>query len=578
MLSLRPNFFKMAKVLSEQELLRRKSLEDLRNKGIEPYPAALFPVDTFAKDIKEQFNEELNNFQEVCLAGRIMSRRIMGKASFAELQDASGKIQIYVARDEICNDEDFTLYNEVFKKNMDIGDIIGIKGFAFKTQVGEISVHVKEISLLSKSLKPLPIVKTDAEGKTHDAFTDPEQRYRQRYVDLIVNPEVKKTFLKRTNTINAMRSFFNQRDYLEVETPILQPIPGGAAARPFITHHNALDIPLYLRIANELYLKRLIVGGFDGVYEFAKDFRNEGMDRTHNPEFTVLEIYVAYKDYNWMMNFTEQMLEHVANEVNGNTEVYFQNEKINFKAPFARVPILDSIKEHTGLDVANLNEDELRSECLSLGLEVDETMGKAKLIDELFGEKCEHHYIQPTFITDYPVEMSPLCKKHRDNPELTERFELFVNGKEIANAYTELNDPIDQLERFQDQLKLSEKGDDEAMFIDHDFVRALEYGMPPTSGMGIGIDRLVMFLTNNTSIQEVLFFPQMKPEKKAIELTDSEKTIFELLKKENPVELSVLKEKSGLSNKQWDKGMKGLSKQNLAKVNKTDSGLMVEIV
>lgn len=568
----------MAKVLSEQELLRRKSLEDLRKKGIEPYPAALYPVDTYAADIKEQYSETSNNFQEVCIAGRIMSRRIMGKASFAEIQDSTGKIQIYVTRDELCNGDDFTMYNEVFKKNMDIGDIVGVKGYAFKTQVGEVSVHVKEIELLSKSLKPLPIVKTDAEGKTHDAFTDAEQRYRQRYVDLIVNPEVKDTFVKRTKTINAMRNFFNKRDYLEVETPILQPIPGGAAARPFITHHNALDIPLYLRIANELYLKRLIVGGFDGVYEFAKDFRNEGMDRTHNPEFTVLEIYVAYKDYHWMMDFTENLLENVAKEVTGGTDVEFQGEKISFKAPYARVPILEAIKEHTGVEVANLSETELRAECLSLGLEVDETMGRAKLIDELFGEKCEHHYKQPTFIIDYPVEMSPLCKKHRDNPELTERFELMVNGKEVANAYTELNDPIDQLERFQDQLKLSEKGDDEAMFIDHDFVRALEYGMPPTSGMGIGIDRLVMFLTNNTSIQEVLFFPQMKPEKKAIELTDSEKTIFEILKKENPIDLGELKSQSGLSNKQWDKGMKGLSKHNLAKVNKTEEGLTVELV
>lgn len=568
----------MAKVLSEQELLRRKSLEDLRKKGIEPYPAALYPVDTFAKEVKENFDPEKNNFQEVCLAGRIMSRRIMGKASFAELQDASGKIQIYVARDEICDGEDFTMYNEVFKKHMDIGDIVGIKGFAFTTQVGEISIHVKNIELLSKSIKPLPIVKTDADGKTHDAFTDAEQRYRQRYVDLIVNPEVKETFIKRTKTINAMRNFFNARDYLEVETPILQPIPGGAAARPFITHHNALDIPLYLRIANELYLKRLIVGGFDGVYEFAKDFRNEGMDRTHNPEFTVMEIYVAYKDYHWMMDFTEQLLEQVANEVTGSSEVEFQGEKISFKAPYARVPILEAIKAHTGIDVSVLSESELRAECLKLGLEVDDTMGKAKLIDELFGEKCEHHYKQPTFITDYPVEMSPLCKKHRDNPSLTERFELMVNGKEVANAYTELNDPIDQLERFQEQLKLSEKGDDEAMFIDHDFVRALEYGMPPTSGMGIGIDRLVMFLTNNTSIQEVLFFPQMKPEVKQLELSDAEKTIFELLKQAHPIELASLKEKSGLSNKQWDKGMKGLSKQNLAKVNKTDEGLFVELV
>ncbi len=576
-LSLRPNFLAMSRVLSEQEVLRRKSLEDLRNKGIEPYPAALFPVDSYARDIKQNFDAQPEAYQEVTLAGRIMSRRIMGKASFAEIQDSTGKIQVYVTRDELCKGDDFGPYNDVFKKNMDIGDIVGLKGHVFKTQVGEISVHVKEIELLSKSLRPLPIVKTDKEGVAHDAFTDPEQRYRQRYVDLIVNPQVKDTFVKRTKVMNAMRQFFNEKGYLEVETPILQPIPGGAAARPFITHHNALDIPLYLRIANELYLKRLIVGGFDGVYEFAKDFRNEGMDRTHNPEFTVLEIYVSYKDYLWMMDFTEQLLEKVATEVTGSTEVQFQGQNINFKAPFARVPILDAIKEHTGVDVANMNEDELRKTCTDLGIEVDETMGKAKLIDELFGEKCEKHYVQPTFIIDYPVEMSPLCKKHRDNPNLTERFELMVNGKEVANAYTELNDPIDQLERFQDQLKLSEKGDDEAMFIDHDFVRALEYGMPPTSGMGIGIDRLVMFLTNNTSIQEVLFFPQMRPEKKAVELSDSEKSIFELLKKENPIALPLLKEKSGLSNKQWDKGMKGLSKHGLAQVSKTDEGLFVEL-
>ena len=568
----------MSRILSEQEQLRRKALSDLRQKGIDPYPAAMFDVDTMATDVKENYSEDKKNFSEVILAGRLMSRRIMGKAAFAELQDSTGKIQIYINRDEICEGEDKTLYNDVFKKHLDIGDIIGIKGYAFKTQVGETSIHVKELTVLTKSLKPLPVVKTDGEGKMHDAFTDAEQRYRQRYVDLIVNPQVKDTFVKRTKVMNSMRQFFNEKGYLEVETPILQPIPGGAAARPFITHHNALNTELYLRIANELYLKRLIVGGFDGVYEFAKDFRNEGMDRTHNPEFTVMEIYVAYKDYHWMMDFTEQMLEKVATDVTGGTEVDFQGEKINFKAPFARVPILEAIKTHTGVEVAGMNETELRETCKKLGLEVDETMGKAKLIDEIFGELCEKHYVQPTFIIDYPIEMSPLCKKHRDNPELTERFELMVNGKEIANAYTELNDPIDQLERFQDQLKLSEKGDDEAMFIDHDFVRALEYGMPPTSGMGIGIDRLVMFLTNNTSIQEVLFFPQMRPEKKAVELSDSEKAILDILKPVKSIDLIVLKEKSGLSNKQWDKGMKGLAKHSLAKVNKTEDGLIVELI
>jgi lysyl-tRNA synthetase class 2 len=559
-------FFIMSRVLSEQEQLRRASLNELKNLGIEPYPAALYPVNTSAKEIKENFKEEEKNFQEVVLAGRIMSRRIMGKASFVELQDTSAKIQVYFNRDEICTGEDKTLYNEVFKKHLDIGDIIGVEGFVFKTQVGEISIHVKKFSVLSKSLRPLPIVKTDSEGKMHDAFTDPEQRYRQRYVDLIVNPQVKEVFIKRTKIMNAMRQFFNEKGYLEVETPILQPIPGGAAARPFITHHNALNTELYLRIANELYLKRLIVGGFEGVYEFAKDFRNEGMDRTHNPEFTVMEIYVAYKDYHWMMNFTEQMLERVSTEVLGGTTVRFGENEIDFKAPYARVPILEAIKEHTGYDVSGMDAPALMEVAKKLGIEVDESMGKGKLIDEIFGEKCEHHYIQPTFITDYPVEMSPLCKKHRDNPELTERFELMVNGKELANAYTELNDPIDQLERFQEQLKLSEKGDDEAMFIDQDFVRALEYGMPPTSGMGIGIDRLVMFLTNNSSIQEVLFFPQMKPEKKKLELSDSEKIIFEILQKESPIDLSDLKERSELSNKQWDKGMKGLAKLGLTKV------------
>jgi len=552
----------MSRELSEQEQLRRKSLADLRNLSVNPYPAALFPVDHYAKGIKQNFEEG----KSVVIAGRIMSRRIMGKASFAEIQDSTGKIQAYFNRDEICPGEDKTLYNEVFKKLLDNGDIIGIRGKQFKTQVGEISVHVKEFTVLTKSLRPLPVVKTDKDGTAHDAFTDPEQRYRQRYVDLIVNPQVKKIFETRSKVINSMRNFFNEKGYLEVETPILQPIPGGAAARPFITHHNALNTELYLRIANELYLKRLIVGGFEGVYEFAKDFRNEGMDRTHNPEFTVMEIYVAYKDYWWMMDFTEKMLEQVCLDVLGSTKTTFGGNEIDFKAPYPRVPILEAIQTHTGYDVSDMDIAQLREVCQKLQIEIDDSMGVGKLIDEIFGEHCEKHYIQPTFIIDYPVEMSPLCKKHRENPKLTERFELMVNGKEVANAYTELNDPIDQLERFQEQLKLSEKGDDEAMFIDHDFVRALEYGMPPTSGMGIGIDRLVMFLTDNASIQEVLLFPQMRPEKKALELSDSEKAILKVLKTKTSMELNALKQEVGLSNKQWDKGMKGLKKHGLTKV------------
>ena len=512
--------------LSEQEMVRRNSLQKMKEMGIDPYPAAEFLVNVSTTEIKNNYNPELNNYQEVVLAGRIMSRRIMGKASFAELQDASGRIQLYLNRDEICPDEDKSLYNEVFKKLIDIGDVVGVKGFAFFTQVGELSVHVKEFTVLSKSLRPLPIVK-EKDGQLFDAVTDPEMRYRQRYVDLIVNPQVKDTFIKRTKIINTMRQFFNEQGYLEVETPILQSIPGGATARPFITHHNALNIPLYLRIANELYLKRLIVGGFDGVYEFAKDFRNEGMDRTHNPEFTVMEIYVAYKDYKWMMNFTEEMIERVALALHGSTNVQLGEVEINFKRPFKRVTMYDAIKEHTGFEIAGKSEVELRDICKKLGIETDPTMGKGKMIDEIFGEKCEHHYVQPTFITDYPVEMSPLTKKHRSVPGLTERFELMVNGKELANAYSELNDPIDQRERFEDQMKLSEKGDDEAMFIDQDFLRALEYGMPPTSGMGIGIDRLTMFMTNNLSIQDVLFFPQMKPEK-AAETTDPDEKFLEL--------------------------------------------------
>lgn len=496
--------------LSEQEIVRRNSMEELRKCGIEPYPAAEYVTNAHSTEIKEAFQDDAEP-REVSIAGRIMSRRIMGKASFVELQDSEGRIQVYITRDDICPGEDKELYTTVFKRLLDIGDYIGIKGYVFRTQMGEISIHAKELTVLAKSLRPLPVVKVK-DGVVYDGFTDPEQRYRQRYVDLVVNEDVKDIFVKRTKIFNSMREFFNQRGYLEVDTPVLQNIPGGAAARPFITHHNALDIPLYLRIANELYLKRLIVGGFEGVYEFSRNFRNEGMDRTHNPEFTAMEIYVAYKDYNWMMAFTEQMLEKICMDVLGTTEVKVGDNVINFKAPYKRVTMIDAIKDHTGIDIADMNEDQLRDVCKQLGIEQDETMGKGKLIDEIFGEKCEGKYIQPTFITDYPIEMSPLTKKHRNNPELTERFELMVNGKELANAYSELNDPIDQRQRFEDQLKLSEKGDDEAMFIDNDFIRALEYGMPPTSGMGIGMDRLVMLLTGQISIQEVLFFPQMRPE------------------------------------------------------------------
>ena len=562
--------------LSEQEIQRRESLNKLRTLNIEPFPAPLYPVNALSKSLLENYEEG----KEVCIAGRMMSRRIMGKASFAELQDSEGRIQIYVNRDEICPEEDKSLYNDVFKKLLDLGDFIGIKGTVFKTQVGEISISAKELTLLSKSIRPLPMPKTDADGNIYDALTDPETRYRQRYVDLVVNPHVKDTFIKRSRIISSMRSFLNSKEYLEVETPILQSIPGGAAARPFITHHNALDIPLYLRIANELYLKRLIVGGFDGVYEFAKDFRNEGMDRTHNPEFTQMEIYVAYKDYKWMMDFTEEMLETICTDVLGTTDVKIGENKVSFKRPFKRISMIDSIKENTGIDISKMDENELRETCKILSVETDPSMGKGKLIDEIFGEKCEHLYIQPTFITDYPVEMSPLCKKHRDNPELTERFELMVNGKELANAYTELNDPIDQKERFEEQVRLAEKGDDEAMFIDQDFVKSLEYGMPPTSGMGIGIDRLCMFLTNNSSIQEVLFFPQMRPEKKmvTVELTDNEKLILDELKKHEVIELAVLKSKFELSNKAWDVAMKGLSKKSLSKVSKEGEQLLVNLL
>ena len=558
--------------LSEQELVRREKLLKLRALGINPYPADLFPVTHTTNNIKTNFKEGLN----VVVAGRLMRKKVQGKAAFTELQDSEGRIQVYFNRDEICPDEDKTAYNEIFKKLLDLGDFIGVEGELFNTQVGEKTILVKKFKLLSKALKPLPLPKTDAEGNTYDEFNDPEMRYRQRYADLAVNPHVKEVFVKRTKLFNAMREFFNGAGYFEVETPVLQPIAGGAAARPFVTHHNSLDIPLYMRIANELYLKRLIVGGFDGVYEFSKNFRNEGMDRTYNPEFTAMEIYVAYKDYNWMMAFCEQLLEHCAIAVNGTTKATFGGHEIDFKAPYARVTMTDAIKEFTGFDITGKSEEELRAAAIEMGIDVDKSMGKGKLIDEIFGEKCEGNYIQPTYITDYPKEMSPLCKEHRNNADLTERFELMVCGKEIANAYSELNDPIDQRERFEAQLKLADRGDDEAtQFIDEDFLRALEYGMPPTSGMGIGMDRLIMFLTNNASIQEVLFFPQMKPEKKSIELSENEKVIFELLKKQSPGVLSDLKTQSGLSNKGWDKGMKGLTKQGLAKVFKTDDQLMV---
>ena len=559
--------------LSEQEVIRREKLSKLREMGINPYPAALYPVDTMSSQIKKEYVEG----KQVVIAGRLMSRRIQGKASFAELQDSEGRIQVYFNRDEICPGEDKTLYNEIYKKLLDIGDIIGVKGTLFTTQVGEKTVMVKEFVILSKSLRPLPLPKKDAEGHVFDEFNDPEQRYRQRYVDLVVNPKVKETFVKRTKITNSIRDFFNDKGYLEVETPILQPIPGGAAARPFMTHHNALNMPLYLRIANELYLKRLIVGGFDGVYEFSKDFRNEGMDRTHNPEFTVMELYVAYKDYNWMMDTTEQLLEKVATDANGSTLIPVGKNEINFKAPYPRIPILTAIQEHTGHNLAGMKEDEVREIAKKLDIDIDDSMGLGKLIDEIFGETCERHYVQPTFIIDYPKEMSPLTKEHRTNPALTERFELMVNGKEIANAYSELNDPIDQRERFEEQLKLSEKGDDEAMFIDQDFLRALEYGMPPTSGIGIGIDRLVMLMTNNASIQEVLFFPQMRPEKKPLDLSENEKIILDHLKAHNPSPLTALKEKAALSNKAWDKGIKGLTAHGLVKVAKEGETLLCSL-
>ncbi|MBD1425500.1 lysine--tRNA ligase [Sphingobacterium arenae] len=556
----------MSTVLSEQEQQRRLNLQALIDLGINPYPADEFKVNVSAADILENYERDKLNYKNIRFAGRMMSRRIMGSASFMELQDATGRIQAYVKRDDICVGEDKTLYNTVFKKLMDIGDIIGVDGYVFTTQTGEISIHVEKFTILTKSLRPLPIVK-EADGKTYDAFTDPEQRYRMRYVDLIVNPQNRERFVKRTKLFNAMRAFFNDSGYMEVETPVLQAIPGGAAARPFITHHNALDIPLYLRIANELYLKRLIVGGFDGVYEFSKNFRNEGMDRTHNPEFTVMEIYVAYKDYNWMMGFTERLIEHCALAVNGTTKATFGEHQIDFKAPFKRVTMAEAIQEFTGFNITGKSEVEIREAAKNMGIAVDDTMGKGKLIDEIFGEKCEGNYIQPTFITDYPIEMSPLTKKHRNNPELTERFELMVCGKEIANAYSELNDPIDQRERFEDQLRLSEKGDDEAMFIDQDFLRALEYGMPPTSGLGIGMDRLIMFLTNNASIQEVLFFPQMRPEKKEtiVELGEEEKLLLAQLTDERNI-LADVKQATGLSGKKWDAATKSLRQKDLINI------------
>ena len=549
--------------LSEQEIIRRDKLKTLRELGINPYPADLFPVKNSSKDIKENFEDG----KKVIVAGRLMSVRDQGKACFAELQDSEGRIQLYLNRDVICPEEDKTVYNQVFKKLTDLGDFIGIEGELFTTQVGAQCIRVDKFTFLSKTLRPLPLPKTDEEGKVHDAFNDAELRYRMRYVDLVVNPHVKEVFMKRTKLFTAMRTFFNNAGYMEVETPVLQSIPGGAAARPFITHHNSLDIPLYMRIANELYLKRLIVGGFDGVYEFSKNFRNEGMDRTHNPEFTAMEIYVAYKDYNWMMEMTENLLEYCANEVNGTTAATFGEHKVNFKAPYTRITMTDAIKQFTGFDISGKTEAELFEAAKSMHIEVDETMGKGKLIDEIFGAKCEGNFIQPTFITDYPKEMSPLCKEHRENPDLTERFELMVCGKEIANAYSELNDPIDQRGRFEAQMALAEKGDDEANgIIDEDFLRALEYGMPPTSGLGIGMDRLIMFLTNNPSIQEVLFFPQMRPEKKQLELTEDEKLIISLLKADNNQPIAQLKDKSALSGKKWDAAMKGLAKHGLTKV------------
>jgi lysyl-tRNA synthetase class 2 len=565
-------------LLSEQELERRKDREELYSLGINPYPAESFVINATAEDIHKNYENSKTDYKDISIAGRLMSRRIMGSASFAEIQDSTGRLQIYVRRDDISSDENPEFYNTVFKKLLGIGDFIGVTGYIFTTQTGEISLHVTKLTVLSKAVKPLPIVKRDEEGTIYDGFTDPEQRYRQRYVDLTVNPDVKKTFVTRSKIISNMRRYFDDHGWLEVETPILQAVHGGAAARPFQTHHNTLDMPLFLRIANELYLKRLIVGGFDGVYEFGKMFRNEGMDRTHNPEFTSMEIYVAYKDYIWMMEMVEQLLEKVTQTIHGVTQVSVGDKKIDFAGPYRRLTMFDSIKEYTGIDVSELDEEGLRKVCGQLKIEVDASMGKGKLIDEIFGAKVEANLIQPTYITDYPIEMTPLAKKHRSKPGLVERFELFVNGKEIANAYTELNDPIDQRERFEEQLKLAARGDDEAMAMDEDFLRALEYGMPPTSGLGIGIDRLTMLLTDNTTIQEVLFFPQMRAEKKAVELTEEEKQLLELLKAKHPASLPELKVESGLSGKKWDVSIKGLTQKGLVKVTKEGESLLVDLI
>ena len=558
--------------MTEQEKIRREKLEELKRLGINPYPAKLFPVDSFSVDLLENFKED----SKVVIAGRIMSRRIQGNASFAEIQDSKGRIQVYFNRDEICSGDDKTKYNIVYKKLLDIGDIVGINGTMFKTKVGEVTVLVNDFTILNKSLRPLPLPKIDSDGKEYDSFTDLEQRYRQRYVDLIVNSQVKDTFVKRTKIINTIRNFLNDKSYLEVETPILQPIPGGATARPFITHHNALDIPLYLRISDELYLKKLIVGGFEAVYEFSRDFRNEGMDKNHNPEFTILELYVAYKDYFWMMELTESLIEKICIEVNGKTKIEYDSKLIEFKAPYERISMLDAIKKFTGYDISGMDEDELRSICNEMSIEVDETMGEGKLIDAIFGNKCEKNFIDPTFITDYPKSMSPLTKEHRSNPNLTERFELIVNGMEIANAYSELNDPIDQLKRFEDQLELSNKGDDEAMFIDMDFIKSLEYGMPPTSGIGVGLDRLVMLMTNQTSIQEVLFFPQMKPLKDEPIISDEAKIILDSLRKKGECDLNLFKTEFDFSNKKWDKITKELRGKDLIIIYKIDENLFIK--
>ncbi len=568
----------MAQNLSEQEIQRREKLDRLRELGIDPYPAAEFKVDCSAEDILKNYESNKTLYKTVSFSGRIMRRRIQGKAAFVEMQDASARIQVYFNRDEICPGEDKSMYNEVFKKLIDTGDIIGVKGYVFTTQVGEITIRANEFILLTKSLKPLPQPKVDANGNEHDAFSDPEQRYRQRYVDLTVNPEVRETFIQRTQVVKTMRDFLGDKGYLEVETPVLQPIYGGAAARPFKTHHNTLDMTLYLRIANELYLKKLIVGGFDGVFEFAKDFRNEGMSRFHNPEFTQMELYVAYKDYNWMMDMVEEMVEKIALNLHGVTKVKVGENEINFARPWKRYTMFEAIEEYTGVDISEMDEIQLRTTAMHLSVPVDDSMGKGKLIDEIFGEKCEGLLIQPTFITDYPVEMSPLAKKHREKDGLVERFECICNGKEICNAYSELNDPIDQRKRFEEQLELGKRGDDEAMVLDEDFLRSIEYGMPPTAGLGIGIDRLSMIMTNSNSIQDVLFFPQMKPEKKGPELSENEKLIFDFLKKELKMELSALKLQVELSNKKWDKAIKGLASHGLTKVNKTDDGLFVELV